>query len=337
MVNDKPIDGAKEWPLYQIFGIKMASNYAFANKLDSASGVQDIVFCCVDKSNAAIDLDWHNIRPAYASQRFADNGERTLSIYRLDECDVIHFAGIADFYLWPGVIITHLLDPSYRYLVEIRLLGEVFSIWLELHGMPALHASAIVKNGTGGKTAAFLSTNKGGKSVLAATLMQEGHSLLTDDILAIEERGSNFLGRPGYPQMRMWPSEAEHFLGRYQDLEIVHPRYSKRRVPVGPDGLGSFHGDAAPLAILYLPHRLQSPTDIKIEPISPKDAVIELIRNSFSARIVEVLGLSLLRMSFFSRLAMRVPMRRLVYPSGFQHLPKVREAIIADLDETDLL
>jgi hypothetical protein len=42
-------------------------------------------------------------------------------------------------------------------------------------------------------------------------------------------------------------------------------------------------------------------------------------------------------MSFFSRLAMRVPMRRLVYPSGFQHLPKVREAIIADLDETDLL
>jgi hypothetical protein len=336
MLKDNPIDGSKEWPRYQIFGIKMASDYAFANRLDRASGVPDIAFCCIDKPSAAVDLDWHNLRPTYASQRFADNGESRVSIYRPKECDVIHFAEIADFYLWPDGIISHLLDPSYRYLVEIRLLGEVFSIWLELHGMPALHASAIVKNSNGGKAAAFLSTNKGGKSVLAATLMQEGHSLLTDDILAVEERGSNFLGRPGYPQMRMWPSEAEHFLGHYQDLEIVHPRYSKRRVPVGPDGLGSFHGDAAPLAILYLPHRLQSPTDIEIEPISPKNAVIELIRNSFSARIVEALGLSMLRMSFFSRLAMRVPMRRLVYPSGFQHLPKVREAIIADLDETDL-
>jgi hypothetical protein len=335
MLKHELIERSKEWPRYQIFGIKMASNYSFANRLVSASGVQDIAFCCIDKPSAAVDLDWHSIRPIYASQRLLDSGEPTLSIYRLKECDIVHFAGIVDFYLWPDGIISHLLDPSYRHLIEIRLLGEVFSIWLELHGMPALHASAIVRNDKS-CVAAFLSTNKGGKSVLAATLMQEGHSLLTDDILAVEERGLNFLGRPGYPQMRMWPGEAEHFLGHYQDLEIVHPRYSKRRVPVGFDGLGSFHSGAAPLTVLYLPHRMESPTDIEIEPISPKDAVIELIRNSFSARIVEALGLSMLRMSFFSRLAMRVPMRRLFYPSGVQHLPKVREAIIADLDETDL-
>jgi hypothetical protein len=320
-----------EWPKYQIFGIKMASDYEFANKLAGASGVPDIVFCCVNELNPSIDLDWHSIRPIYTGQRLLYSGEPRLSIYRLKECDIVHFAGIVDFYLWPDVIISHLLDPSYRYLVEIRLLGEVLSLWLELHGIPALHASAIVKNGNGGKTAAFLSTNKGGKSVLAATLMQGGHPLLTDDILAVEECGSIFFGRSGYPQMRMWPGEAERFLGHYHDLEIVHPRYSKRRVPVGFDGLGSFHGGAAPLAVLYLPHRMESPTDIEIETLSPKDSIIELIRNSFSARIVEALGLSALRMSFLSRLAMRVPMRRLVYPSGFQHLPQVRKAIIADL------
>jgi hypothetical protein len=298
---------AETLPLYKIFGFKMASEFPFANRMTTASGDPDVTFHCVNAPPIA--GDWQKVEPCLASPRITEEGESRFSIHRLEEYDVIHFAGIADFYLWPDRIVSHLLDPAYDYLVEIRLLGEVFTIWLELHDLPALHASAIVESD---KAAAFLSTNKGGKSVLAASLMQEGRPLLTDDILAVEESQNTFLGRPSYPQMRMWPGEAMHFLGHYQDLEIVHPGYTKRRVPVGPDGLGAFCSESRPLSALYLPKRLASTEGkIKIETVSPRDAIIELIRNSFSSRIVEALGLGAKRLEFFARLARQVPMHRI--------------------------
>ena len=40
-----------------------------------------------------------------------------------------------------------------------------------------------------------------------------------------------------------------------------------------------------------------------------------------------------LSLGFFGRMVQQVPMRRLVYPSGFEHLPPVREAVLADVGE----
>ena len=38
------------------------------------------------------------------------------------------------------------------------------------------------------------------------------------------------------------------------------------------------------------------------------------------------------RLEFFARMVQQVPVRRLVYPTGFEHLPRVRETILEDLD-----
>jgi hypothetical protein len=217
-------------------------------------------------------------------------------------------------------------------MVEIHLLATVLSFWLERRGIPALHAAAAVVEGC---ATAFLSTNSGGKSVLAATLMQVGYPLLTDDILAVEHSRGVFVGRPGYPQMRLWPDEAQHFLGHYEDLERVHPALSKRRVPVGANGFGTFCDASQPLACLYLPERrdpVEAGTEIRITPVSPRDAVIELVRHSFTPRVVEAIGLQPQRLDCFAQMVQQVPMRRLVYPSGFEHLPRVREAILEDLE-----
>jgi hypothetical protein len=305
----------------------MASDYAFANRLLVGSGSPDIIFTCVDKR--PLSKDWLDTPPSYDIPGSSEDGESVISVHRLKDCCVVHFARIVDFYLWPDRIISHILDPALRYLVEIRLLGEIFSLWLELNGTPALHSSAV---GVNGWAIAFLSTNHGGKSALAAALMQEGHPLLTDDILPIADRNGLFFGRAGYPQMRMWPDEAEYFLGHYHDLEIVHPWYTKRRVYVGQDGFGTFCGEDHPLGILYIPIREDTEDgEIQIEIVSPRDAVIELVRNSFSPFIVEALGLQKQRMDFLKHLALKVSMRKLIYPSGFHHLHEVRDTIVEDL------
>ena len=132
--------------------------------------------------------------------------------------------------------------------------------------------------------------------------------------------------------MRMWPDEALYFLGRFEELELVHPEYLKRRVPIGLHSFGSFCRDSQPLKVLYLPERRNGDIATRIASISPKDALIELVQHSFSPRTVAALGLEAERMKFFAGMVMHVPVRRLHYPSGYRHLPEVREALEKDME-----
>ncbi len=319
--------GIDKWPVYRLFGLTMASNFPFRNRLAKGVESPDLRFTCTEKAPAD---SWKRSLPVFNSSGRTEDGQSILSIYHLTDYDLLHFTDVADFYLWPGRIICHLLNPNYDYLVEIRLLGTVLSYWLERSGIPALHAAAVVPEGG---AIAFLAGHNGGKSSLAACFMQKGNPLLTDDILPVEYIGGNFIGRPGYPQMRLWPEEARYFLGGYRDLEQVHPLYSKRRVRVdSPGGLGTFCDLSQPLAGLYfLERRKPEEEAIEIAPISPGAAVIELVRNSFSAQIVEAMQLRPQRLGIFARMVKKLPMRRVRYPSGFEHLLRVRQAILDDL------
>jgi hypothetical protein len=179
----------------------------------------------------------------------------------------------------------------------------------------------------------FLASNRGGKSSLAASFLQAGYPLLTDDILPIEAVSPRFLGRPGYPSMRFWPAEAEHFLGRSEDFPRVHPSLTKRRVAVERDGLGSFHRRPTPIGCLYIPERYEADSPnaaVEITPFAPAAAVMELLHHSFIPHAVQALGWQRHRLPSFAQLLQTVPLRRLRYPSGFEHLPRVREAVLAD-------
>lgn len=314
--------------LYGVYGLTLASDFRFASRLMSSSGSPDLSF---HVAKTPLAVDWNQHEPAYASSSLLTTGESLLYVYRQEGYDVLRFTEVADYYLWPESIVCHLLDPAHDYVVEIYLLGLGFSLWLELQGIPALHASAVVVED---RAAAFLATNSGGKSSLAATLMQAGYPLLTDDVLPIERSGETFKGRPGYPQMRMWPEQAQLFLGHYEDLDIVHPAYSKRRVPVGKGGLGTFCGTSQSLACLYIPER-RDPVDwgtgVEISPLSRQEALMSLVGQSFAAHIVDGLGLQRHRLNVLASLVSRVPIRRIAYPDGFEYLPSVRSAILEDL------
>jgi hypothetical protein len=314
----------------RLYGFHLASDFPLAIGCGGGSSGDspDLTFS-VRRLAPAPPL-WQQTPPVYSSPWQTENGESASLLYRTPGFEVLRFPGLFDFYLWTDRIVCHLLDPSSRSFVEIRLLGPVFAYWLERRGMPALHASAV---GVDRRAAAFLSAHGTGKSGLAAALMRAGASLLTDDVFPLEERNGAFLGRPGYPQMRMWPDEATHFLGGCDGLPLVHPGLSKRRLPVGPDGFGTFCDDPLPLARLYLPDRLPDrEAPIEIREISPRDAVIELLRHSFTPLLVEAAGLQTARFDLLSRLVLQVPVSRLRYPSGFDRLPEVAEAVQRDLE-----
>ncbi len=317
-----PVDTSKN--LYRLYGVTMASDFRFSNPLPRVSGIPDVTFTC---TRTKPDVGEGVKKLVHASESTTEDGESMFSVSVMDTFYLIHFAKTADFYLSSDTIIAHLLDPAYRYMVEILLVAEIFSLWLELQGIPNIHASAAVVDNN---AIAFLSSSKGGKSGLAAAFAHQGHRILTDDILPVEDRDDRFLARPGFPALRMWPDQAGHFFGTYENLEIVHPDYSKRRIQVGPEGFGTFCNEEKPLKVIYMPQRLDPASDITIESFSKKNAFIALIQNSFTAGLVEVLGLQPGRMDFFSRMVRQVPVRRLYYPDGFHHLPRVVEAVLED-------
>lgn len=324
---------AEDWPVYSLYGFNLASDFPFANRLMRGTGDPDLTFRLTDTPPVS---GWKADAPAFATSPELDGVEESLLyVYSRGGYHVLRCTDVADYYLWPDGIACHLLDPAYDYLVEIYLLGVAFSLWLELRGVPALHASAVAVEG---RAAVFLATNHGGKSSLAASLMQVGYPLLTDDVLPVERREETYVARPGYPQMRMWPGQAHYFLGRYEDLEVVHPAYSKRRVPVGEGGLGAFHEEPAPLACLYLPERRDPAewgTKTEVNRISRVEALISLVGQSFIPHTVEALGLQPQRLDFFASLVSELPVRRIVYPEGYDLLPEVRHAILSDLSQLE--
>jgi len=318
---------------YTIFGLHLVSDYPFANHLaelppGAEKRSEDLIFQCC--STAPVSVDWQSASPLYTSARSTVGGVPFVMLYRGDGFDLLRYGIGVDFYLWPGRIFCHLHQEEHAYFVEIALLGSVLAYYLEWRGIRTLHASAV--SGENGAVA-FLASNRGGKSSLAAGLMQLGHPLLTDDVLALEQQGGMFLGRPGYPSMRFWPEEMERFAGQQDAGEIVHPEIEKRRVGLEAGGLGDFCTAPQPVRALYIPERCELGSDCtttRILPLPPGEAVVHLLRNSFVGRLVNGAGMAAQRLDFLVQLTKCVPVLRLVYPSGFENLPAVCQFVQAD-------
>jgi hypothetical protein len=100
---------------------------------------------------------------------------------------------------------------------------------------------------------------------------------------------------------------------------------------VGPQGVGTFCDEPRPLIRIYLPEQREG-SRIAIEPLSPSEAFIELLRHGFATHVADAMGLRRQRFETFSRIVRDIPVRRLRYPPGFEHLERVGEAIDEDVN-----
>jgi len=206
----------------------------------------------------------------------------------------------------------------------------VLPYWQERSGFTTIHASAVTIDN---EAIAYLATNHGGKTSLAASHMLAGFPLLTDDLLVLKEECDLFWAQPGYPQMRMWPEQANYFCGSHVDLPIVHPDYSKLRVPVGGNDFGEFDPQPRLLRALFLPERSQAGTKIEIAQLGPAEAYVQVTRNEIFGSVIHNMNGSKEKLARLSRLISSIPVCRLSYPSGYKHLPEVHSEILKYVDQ----
>lgn len=220
-----------------------------------------------------------------------------------------------------GRSITCYLRPGVsREFVRLALFGRVLSLALHLQGVPNLHGSAVAHHGSG---IAFVATQGGGKSTLAAFCALTGTPLVSEEVLALREEGDRVYVSSGYPQVRL-TSESLDWLTRHTGRAVwTEPDHDKVRMAL-EDGL--FREGTQPLEALYLltPYDAAAGREPWTTDVPYREALPELLKSTLNIAEMDR-ELSVRHMAFLGRLVERVPIRRLHYPKDFSYLPKVRD------------
>lgn len=208
-------------------------------------------------------------------------------------------------------------------ILRVRIVGFLVS-----HLVPflLLHASVVVE---GKKGVAFGGVIASGKSTLTASCLNNGFSLLSDDIAALQRENGHFLLHPGAPEFRLWPWTASRLNPHQVKGERVAPEVKKKKFLLGPETPWRFEDKPVPLRRLYLLSRKKG-AKVRIESLHGREALIGVLQNIYNP----ILGhRDVLRrqLEMAADLVQRVPVKRLVYPSGFSRLARVRRAITEDL------
>jgi hypothetical protein len=160
--------------------------------------------------------------------------------------------------------------------------------------------------------------------------LEDGHHLLTDDLLVLKQTSQGFQAYPGPPRIKLFDQMARMFLGESARGVAMNSTTLKLVMPLDP---GRTCSRVAPLAAFYAiaaPHEAAQQQSVRIDPVSSKEGFVLLMNNVFNYVIVDSKRLDR-QFNAMAALASDVPMKRVFYPRLTDTLPLVRDAIVAEL------
>ena len=209
------------------------------------------------------------------------------------------------------------------------LTGPVLGVLLRLRGVICLHASAVAIEDQG---VAFVGSAGAGKSTTAAAFSKLGCAVLSDDIVALEERDDAFCVVAGHPQVCLWPESVKMLYGNAEALPRFNPEWEKRRLTLGNEGM-RFESRALPLQVIYLLGDRRPDLAPSVEVMRSQAALLDLVANTYANKILDR-EMREREFHVLGRLASAVPMRRVfphTDPNRIRGLCQVIEADIAAL------
>lgn len=249
-----------------------------------------------------------------------------------DGTDYLRWSKLFEFLISPDGrrIACHALNDVSAETFQAYLVSQTLSFALIKQGIEPLHATVVV---IGKQAVAFLGDCAYGKSSLGAAFVQAGHRLLTDDVLVTShdagQRHRTF-AHPGPARIKLFPGIAAHLLGRHRPGVSMNPATRKLILPL----TSSEHcTTAVPLAAIYVlraPTSHPAPSKVVIRTLSPRQACLKLIANTFNTIITKPARLAR-QLAWAARMAGVVPVKSLSYPRRLTHISAVLTAIQKDL------
>ena len=260
--------------------------------------------------------------PLFHKWMFPDGTPWTY-FYRKGEGYLLRFPGLGDFDVSAdGLFIQAWPVPGVsEETIQHLYLNQVLPLALSKQGKWIFHAGAI---DTPFGAVAFLGESGRGKSTLAASFAMSGYRFFTDDALLLEKLEDVYLVQPSHPSIRLWRDSQEALVG--DDVQLAPPvQYTSKARLLSGGELG-FCPESRTLRRMYFLGDGSS-TDVCIERMTPSEAVMGLVKNSFLLDIEAPDAVA----SHFNRLADMAELQiyyRLDYPRSYDMLPAVRQAII---------
>jgi hypothetical protein len=312
---------------YEIYGLRISSDVPLPIDPTASIGIDGtdvVVRQVVDAPERPMSGDLVGVlrceHGRVLAARFDDNHDTWLYYPR-----VATFSVSGD-----GSLVTlHRIESRDAGLVRLVLACHVLTFVLHRRGTPSLHASAVA---IGGESVVFLGPRGRGKSTIAASLLQRGATLLTDDALPLQVSHDGVRGVPSLPLMKVWHETVEQALELDEQLPSAALNTEKKLLRLADRYPFAQH--PVPIRAMYVLDRFMVEADGVAEPeirnIRGHAGLAELLRQT---SIVGLLSstemLPVLRI--YQQLVAQAPVRLLRYPNGFEHQDAVRAAIMADL------
>lgn len=159
-------------------------------------------------------------------------------------------------------------------LMRIYLLGRILGNLLHQRRLLVLHGSAVALDGG---AVSFLGSSGSGKSTAAASMIHRGHPIVADDLVVIDTCSGAPVIYPAFPQINLLPDVVE-FLGYDSSAMPYVSPMEKKHIARFDHG---FSFKPMPLKQIFLLDRGEF---VDIKKIDSKQAMIELVRNSYAVR-----------------------------------------------------
>ncbi|MCA1560644.1 MAG: hypothetical protein LC753_04455 [Acidobacteria bacterium] len=267
----------------------------------------------------------------YASATQDQRGTPTLTAWTLADGAFFHFQyGDGTEFLidrrgtqirgtWPAALT---LEDATTYL-----LGPVLGFVLRLRGITCLHASAIDIDG---RAIAMVGPPGAGKSTAAAVFATSGFGVMSDDVVAVIEEGDTFLAQPAYPRLGLWPESIAALFGSPDALPRQTATWDKCYLALGQDGY-AFQSRPVPLCAIYVLEERDPHTRAPVVGALPaRDGLTRLIANTYVNYLLDR-DMRARDLDVLARLAVRVPLRRLVPQADPASMHSLRDAILDDV------
>jgi hypothetical protein len=211
--------------------------------------------------------------------------------------------------------------------VRLFLYGSVLGAILQQRRILTLHASAITD---GDRAVLFAGPSGHGKSTLAATFLDRGWRLLTDDVVAIRtdpDRGA--LAAAAYPEIKLWADSLHRLEIEAEGLRRVRQQLDKSYVSAAE----RFAADPVPVSHVYVlnSHNLD---EFALTPVTGRTKLAFLIRNTYRRNFLDGLGGKDAHFEGCVALSQHAEIVSVVRPRAPFRIDELRRRIEADLERT---